>query len=745
MSRFVTEVYILPYALPLIIVAAVAVFILIYALRRRKISGAHPLVLMAFSVILWCSCTAFSMYQTDLDLLIFISDIQSVASAVVAPAWMVFAMRYTQHDKWLTRTTLGLLCIEPIIFEALIWTDASHGLMRTANWLETSGPFPIHYSTFGIGYWGHVVYVYTQVFIGTVLIVRELIHTYHMLYRSQIVALVITVSAPWLGNMLQLSAVDLPIPYIMLTPMSFGISLIALAWGFFRYRLLDVVPIAREAVIDSMRDGVVVLDTHGHIVDLNPTAQRMTDRQVDQLIGQDVLSIWPEWEAILSQPIDRNSVETLEVYETDDQIRQYALHLAPIYNRHQVRSGVLVVVMDTTDRKQAEEERLKMSKLESLGVMAAGIAHDFNNTLSGVLGYLSMAKQDQVSAETLESYLSLAEEAAVHAKNLTRQLMAFAKGGEPIKETRSVAQVIQDAEMLVPTEVKIERTWDIAEDLWAADLDVSQITQVIQNLIINAQQAMPDGGTITIRMTNIHVGEEDVPPGSNLNPGAYVKVAIQDEGTGIPPDILDKIFDPYFTTKDAGTGLGLASTYTILQRHEGAVAVQSTIGQGTTFELFLPARVDLAIPISEPVEPPSIPIESVASPAVSEGNILIMDDEPIIRRLASEGLTQYGFNVISADNGEEALTIYQAALNQGDSIDVVILDLTVPGGMGGKEAMASLQEIDPAVKVIVSSGYSNDPVMANYKDYGFLARVVKPYRIKELLDAVNEVMAEKAS
>jgi PAS domain S-box-containing protein len=737
MNRFITAPHILPYALPLLISAAVSCSIVYHAWRRRTVPGAIPLLVMSYGVIHWSLCATVSLYQTDLRTLILISDIQGVAHAVVPPAWMVFAMRYTRCDRWLSRRTLALLAIEPILFETLLWTDQWHGLMRIANWLQPGEPVPVHYSTFGIGYWGHVVYVYTLVLIGTVLIIRELVHSYHHLYRGQVAALCVTVSAPWIANMIQLMNLAVPFPYIMLTPLAFGVSNMALAWGFFRYRLLDVVPIAREAVLDSMRDGVVVLDRQGHIVDLNPAAQQMIGQSADRAVGQNVGKVWPAWERLFTGAMPEAAARTIEVTDGNGFIKQYELHLSPIHNRHGLRSGSLLVVLDTTERKRTEEERLKISKLESLSVMAAGIAHDFNNTLVGIIGHLSMAKLDLQPGTPLYERLCLAEEAASHASRLTREMMGFARDELSVREFLSVAEVVYSAALLVPRETDIQRAWEMPEDLWWAEIDARQITQVVQNLLLNAQQAMPRGGIMTIGASNETIDADAAIPGVSLPPGPYVRIMVRDEGTGIPIEIQDKIFDPYFTTKEKGTGLGLTSAFIIMQRHGGAITLSSRPGQGAAFYLYLPARPDYTPPPAQAAPEPA------AEPALSgpaRGRVLVMDDEPIIRRLAQEGLAQFGYTVTCVNDGLELLQAYTQAFHSRTPFDVVIMDLTIPGGMGGKEAILSLLEIDPDARVIVSSGYTNDPVMMDYTRYGFRCRVVKPYRIRDLAEAVHGVI-----
>lgn len=392
-------------------------------------------------------------------------------------------------------------------------------------------------------------------------------------------------------------------------------------------------------------------------------------------------------------------------------------------------AGYQSVVRDMTERKQLEEERIKASKIESLGILAGGIAHDFNNILTSILGNISLSQEFFNNKDKGKRILLKAQNACVQAKNLTNQLLTFSKGGAPVKETASVSEIIKESASfsLIGSNVLCE--FSIPDDLWQVEIDKGQIIEVINNLIINAAQAMPEGGKIVIRAQNTAIGDKSAMP---LKKGDYVKITINDTGTGIHPDHLPKIFDPYFTTKEGGSGLGLAITFSIIKRHGGHITVHSQLGTGTTFTLYIPASF----------KENGKKTKKVKKPARLKGNILVMDDNEGIRDLAHEALTFFGYDVEVACDGDEALKIFAEAYECNRPFGVVILDLTVPGGIGGKEALQRFLEIDPEVKAIVSSGYSNDPVMSNYKDYGFKGVVTKPYNPNELMEAIDTVLRE---
>ena len=392
---------------------------------------------------------------------------------------------------------------------------------------------------------------------------------------------------------------------------------------------------------------------------------------------------------------------------------------------------ILEMGIDITERKQAESERLQFSKLESLGTLAGGIAHDFNNILMAILGNIGLAALDDKIGPRVKDRLTQAEAACLRAQSLSQQLLTFAKGGAPIKKLFSVAELLTESTAFscVGSSVKCETAFP--ENLWWIEADPGQISQVFQNITINGIQAMPTGGTLKVWAENLTLGtSSDLP----LSPGKYIKISVQDQGMGIPAEHLPRIFDPYFTTKQQGSGLGLASAYAIIKKHHGHIVVQSKPGGGTTFFIYLPAVEQPAAP--QPAEDREL--------LVGTGNILVMDDEDIVRQVLGKLLARLGYAAEFARDGGEAIEMFLQAQGSGQAFAAVILDLTVPGGMGGKETMARLLEIDPRVKAVVSSGYSDDPIMAEFAKYGFSDVIAKPYRISELGKVLHNVIMNKA-
>jgi len=374
-----------------------------------------------------------------------------------------------------------------------------------------------------------------------------------------------------------------------------------------------------------------------------------------------------------------------------------------------------------------EEEQLKAEKLEAVGLLAGGIAHDFNHLLTAILGNVSLAKLQLEPGHTVHKRLGEAERAILRAKDLTQQLLVFASGGAPVKSDAAVSDLIKDSTRFVLRGSKSRCALEVPDDLWIAHVDQGQIAQVLYNLVINADQAMPGGGTVTVKAENIDIRPES---GPQVGEGRYIKITVSDEGAGVEPKILRRIFDPYFTTKARGSGLGLTTSWSIVKGHGGTITVESTLGKGSSFSVYLPARGE-----TRRTEP-----QRLTQPLKGKGRVMVMDDEECIRNLLTNQLEALGYETVHAAEGGQAVELYRIALKEGTNFDAVIMDLTIPGGVGGKEAVAAIRKLDPSVKAIVSSGYSNDPVMANYRSHGFVDVITKPYGIEEVSAVLHRVI-----
>ena len=491
-----------------------------------------------------------------------------------------------------------------------------------------------------------------------------------------------------------------------------------------------------RSLMQAANDALFIVDGKGLIKFWNQKAAELYGYETEDIVGQPFSIVVPKrYQAVHQKWMEKFSCSddtsisgriVEGIGERKDGSEFYAETSTAILK--QGNEKLLVsIVRDITSRKRMENELQKVEKLESLGILAGGIAHDFNNILSAILGNVSLAKLRVQPEEKLYAYLNNAETACSRARDLTQQLLTFAKGGAPVKKTSSIVQLLNETAGFALRGSNVRCEFQIAEDLWTAEVDEGQISQVIHNLVINADQAMPEGGALKVRAENILVnGQQNIP----LPEGKYIAVAVSDQGIGIPKEYITKIFDPFFTTKQKGSGLGLASCYSILVNHGGYITAVSEPGAGATFTFYLPASAE------------KIEHKEVAGEVNSDGKgrILVMDDEDIIRDMAQELLSGMGYEVELAGDGVEALNRYQEARASGAPVDAVIMDLTIPGGMGGEEAIQKLLAIDPEARAIVSSGYSNNPIMADYKKYGFSGVLAKPYKITELSAVLQSVM-----
>jgi len=434
----------------------------------------------------------------------------------------------------------------------------------------------------------------------------------------------------------------------------------------------------------------------------------------------------------LSRVLKENQQVSEEVSITVNGLDKQVITVAsPFYSGEGIIIGILEDFIDITDRKKFENELLKIQKLESIGVLAGGIAHDFNNLLTAIAANISLVKTKLKPDDPNHNILSEAEKACFFSKDLTQQLLTFSLGGEPVKQVISVQELIEESVRFSLRGSNVTAVFSFPSELWPVLVDSGQLRQVINNLTINADQAMPDGGKIAVGAENIILTAGEISP---LLGGEYIKISIADEGMGLQGETLSKIFDPFFSTKIGGSGLGLSISYSIVKNHGGHISAEPNNGTGTIFSVFLPAtreKTQKTVSRAQSLHPGS-------------DRILLMDDDPLVARVTCRVLEQLGYQVDHALEGETAIEAYIQAKNEGKPYAVVIMDLTIPGRMGGKQAMVKLKEIDPDVKAVVSSGYSTDPVMANYQKYGFCGVLPKPYRLNDLRNVLSSITASQA-
>jgi PAS domain S-box-containing protein len=493
-------------------------------------------------------------------------------------------------------------------------------------------------------------------------------------------------------------------------------------------------------ILKSIGDGVIVTDTEGVITFMNPVAETLTGWTQKEAAGNRLEEVFytidediqERRENLLEKIIKTEKTVNLEsntlLVARDGTRRPISDSGAPITDDNHTLLGTVFVFRDMTEERKMEENlhKLEMEKMESLTILAGGIAHDFNNILTVVLSNITLAKMSMSSVEELLKILAEMEKILFKAKNLTHQLLTFSKDGVCIRKPASIAELLKDTTEFAVRGSSVTCEFQIPEDLQSAEIDAGQISQVINNVVINAEQAMPEGGVIRICAENVVVNQKD---GLPLKEGNYVLISIKDEGIGIREEHLKRVFDPYFTTKQRGSGLGLATSYSIVKNHGGHIAVESEAGVGTAFHMWLPASGKEVVAEEEP-----------NGLVRGSGKILLMDDDESILEATLEVLKFLGYKPEFSKNGSDAITLYMEALNAGRPFDAVVMDLTIPGGWGARETIEELMRIDPYVKTIVSSGYSDHPVMVNYRKYGFRGAIAKPYSAEELSTILHGVL-----
>ncbi len=492
--------------------------------------------------------------------------------------------------------------------------------------------------------------------------------------------------------------------------------------------------ICLQGILEATADGILAIDEKGKIIKANRKFAELWNIPQSMITSGDDETLL---NFVLDQLQDPDAFvkKVRSLYgTTESDMERLIFKDGRIFERNSApliqegsNIGRVWSFRDITVKRKMEEDILRAQKLESVGLLAGGIAHDFNNLLTAILGNISLAKMLLPDDSKTQARLNEAEKASLRARDLTQQLLTFAKGGAPVRRSASVSELIRETACFALSGSNVRCDFAISPDLPLADIDEGQISQVIHNLIINADQSMPVGGAIHIACDEVTVAESEVPP---LRAGRYIRITVGDQGVGIPAEHLPRVFDPYFTTKEKGRGLGLTGVYSIIRNHDGQISVSSEPGAGTTFIIHLPIS-DMA--------PAMVPAEEVDI-RTGTGRILVMDDEETVLEIAGEMLSHLGYEAVFARDGGEAIELYLKAREAGTPFRAILADLTIPGGIGGREMVESLRKINPEIVAIVSSGYCNDPVMSDFRSFGFSGVISKPYRIEEMSKVLSEIL-----
>ncbi len=489
-----------------------------------------------------------------------------------------------------------------------------------------------------------------------------------------------------------------------------------------------------DTILGSIGEGVIATSADQKILFLNSSAAQICGSEPEGWVGRRIQEFFPFDEvgrAMLQTELKQFFTAQHEASATATQSFQIELNQrkrslevvsGPLPSSGGEVGNALYVFRDITSRMRQEQELLDASKAESMKLLAGGVAHDFNNVLAAIQNWVALGKLHGDNKKDGPNVMEKIESACKRGKRLGTQLMSLAKGGDPIKAPVAMEQLVRDEAEFALRGSGVRVYFEFEDGLWSGDVDAGQISQVVHNLLINARQSMPDGGKVWVEMHN-HTVTEDT---AEVAAGKYIQLIVRDNGPGIPLELRADIFEPYYTTKKTGSGLGLAVSKTIVTRHGGTIQVRSPQGGGTHFELLLP--VSSVAAASAPERPRTKPLG---------GRLLLVDDSFDIREPLAISLRECGYEVDVCDSGRRAVEHYRQFLALGTKIDLVIMDLTMPGDIGGKEAMARILAIDPNAKGVIASGYHQDPVMAQFREHGFQGVITKPFRLDSLIDLIE--------
>lgn len=683
-----------PYTILLIAAAGLATAQLLIVLRYRPTLGTRSFAVLMGAVAMWAFVTLFEVIAQDLPTKSFAGNFKYLFIVIVPVAFFIFALNYSNRLRRLRRSQLIMLSTVPLVTLAMVATNEHHHLMFESVQLRHGKDLWLLSRTFGPWFWVHTAYSYGLLLLGFVFLAKSLIDS-PRLYRGQVISLIIAGLTPWVCNALFLVGAN-PLPHLDLTPFAFSISGLAVMWGLVRYRLLDVVPIARDVVIQNMRDGLFVLDNDLRILDLNASAGNIMCRQPADVIGrraEQVIDWWPPASS-KTRPDAIGLPAMIEV--TRDKVCRRMQVTESVLHHKERPLGHLVLLRDITEESRLQEQLLQSRKMVAIGTLAGGIAHDFNNLLMGMQANISLLRLETDPTGYSREKHKRIEDQIQSGAALTRQLLGYARKGRYGVATIDMHHLVRDTlHVIQRTNKHIVVRRALSATTALLDADRGQMELVLLNLFVNAVDAMPKGGELEVatRMVqHLELADQWI----DLKPGRYLEITVSDTGVGMDQATIKRIFEPFFTTKEIGrgTGLGLASVYGAVKNHNGHIRVTSSVDQGTTVTLLFPAS-EKSVPTPCDSLPPVLP-----GPPNGK-QVLVVDDEAIILKLIGEMVQSLGFTPCMARDGREAVRIY---VERNAMIDLVILDMVMPH-MDGRDVFEALRTVNPDVKVIIASGH----------------------------------------
>ncbi|MBI9082103.1 MAG: response regulator [Desulfobacterales bacterium] len=733
----VLTLYMIHSLVSALICAALAVYLFIH----RRVSGARQLMALMIAVGQWALTYALEFRSTTLAAKLFWVRLEYFGGAWTGFFVLLFVLFITGHEDWATRTRLAVLAVVPSVTPLLALTNDWHHLMWRQAWLEGGGPATIMVYHRGPGFWIFIGVSYLMILAASIILVRSYLMSRH-LYRKQLGVILFGIAAPWLSNAIYLFELG-PFQHLDLTPVAFTFSGLAFAWGLFRYQMLDLVPMAREAVLDAMEDAVFVLDVNDRIIDLNPAAARLTDRPSETVMGKPMKRL-----PSLFTPIEshRNNSTVPAEIELDGQggPRIYDLRGSPLFDRHGRPGGWLAIFQDITERKRAEREQEKLraqlqhaQKMEAIGTLAGGVAHDLNNILSGIVTYPDLILMQLPADSPLRKPIATMQASGQKAAATVQDLLTLARRGVTVNEVVDLNAVVSaylaspEHQALMGHHPRVRVAVRIEPNLDNIMGSAVHLSKAIMNLVANGAEAMPEGGCLVLSTENRRV-DRPIRGFDEVCPGEYVILRVADEGTGISPADRVRIFDPFYTRKvmgRSGTGLGMSVVWGTVKDHQGHIDLETRLGKGTRFTLYFPMTRK---PVLEPREPQ--PFSHMQGRGET---ILVVDDEPHQRDIAGEMLTALNYAVITVPSGEAAVDWVKS-----HRADLIIMDMIMAPGMDGTETCKSIWMHRPGQRIIIASGYSETQRVLDAQQLGAGRYIRKPYALETLGMAVRDALSE---
>jgi signal transduction histidine kinase/CheY-like chemotaxis protein len=714
------------FALPAAV--SMTVGLLIWRQRRSKLESL--LVLLMFSTGLWALGYSFELASSTPFWYWVWGVVQYVGIATVPVVFFLLMIHYAGIEGCLTKNMYRAMWIIPVVSVALRMTDPLQGLVHQATTIHHVGGFALQMHRPGPWFWVQTCYSYLMLFSG-ILILLYFRSTARLIHRRHMTLLAVGSLAPFAGSLAYITGYR-PMGFLDLTPLSFTFTGLAVAWGALASRVLEIMPVARTALVDSFPDGLLMLDRRGKILDMNATAGHMLNLDVHNAIGAQTHKALAQWPALL----DLCNIETEGKVEIEDHRKgqgtlYFEARLTFVRTHANEVSALLIVLTDVTARKRVEEQLREAMKMEAVGQLAGGVAHDFNNLLQVINGNVELVLNEIPKQHPAYPLLQEVAVGGNRAASLVRQLLAFGRRQiirpEHLDLNEVVVSFLSILNRLIGEHIRVG--FIPAASLGAIFADRGQIEQVLMNLSINARDAMPEGGTLRFETARIvrEPGHCAGQPGEK--PGEFVMLSVTDNGAGMDAFVLEHAWEPFFTTKQPGkgTGLGLSTVYGIVQQHGGFADVQSRQGEGSTFRIYFPEQ-----------DAPPLPIQAreQAPPETGRETILVAEDEDTVRRLATRILERAGYSVIAAADGRQALEL--AGEHEG-GIDLALLDVVMPV-LGGRAAYEQLKQRYPGMKFLFMSGYNVDTVNAAFVlDHG-LELVQKPFERIQLLQKIRELL-----